>query len=76
LQAFICLVGLLLSQILWKKARGAGHSLSLESLLDQLAEVRKTEIVTVSDLRAKPVKETQMEEMEPELQRLYNDLVK
>jgi len=72
---FICLIGLLLSQILWKKAREAGHNLSLESLLDRLAEVRQAEIVTVTSLRGKPVKKTQLEEMELELQRLYNDLV-
>jgi len=72
---FICLIGLLLSQILWKKAREAGHNLSLDSLLDRLAEVRQAEIVTVTSLRGKPVKKTQLEEMELELQRLYNDLV-
>jgi len=73
---FICLIGLLLSQILWKKAREAGHNLSLETLIDRLTQVRKAEIITVTSLRGKPVKETQTEEMPPELQRLYNDLAK
>jgi len=73
---FICLIGLLLSQILWEKAREAGHNLSLETLIDKLTEVRKVEIITVTSLQGKPVKETQLEEMPPELQRLYNDLAK
>lgn len=73
---FICLIGLLLSQILWKKARDKGYSLSLESLIDRLTDIRKAEIVTISGLKGKPVKEMQLEEMEPELQELFNALAK
>lgn len=71
---FICLIGLLLSQVLWKKARDAGFNMSVENLIDRLAEVRKAEIVTVTSLKGKPQKQTQLEEMDPELQQLYEAL--
>ncbi len=72
---FICLTGLLLSQILWKKAHDAGYNMTLENLLDRLTEIREAEIITVQSLKAKPTKETQLEEMEPELKKLYDALV-
>lgn len=71
---FICLIGLLLSQVLWKKARDAGYTVSIENLIDRLTEIRKAEIITVNGLKGNPVKETQLEEMEPELQALYEAL--
>ncbi|MDH7526066.1 MAG: hypothetical protein QHH10_12200, partial [Peptococcaceae bacterium] len=73
---FICLIGLLLSQVLWKKARETGHIMSIENLIDRLTEIRKAEIITVNGLKGSPMKETQLEEMEPELQALYEALVK
>jgi transposase len=73
---FICLIGLLLSQVLWKKARDKGYILSLENLIDRLTAIRKAEIVTVNGLKGKAVKETQLEEMEPILQELYDALAK
>ncbi|MFZ5686659.1 MAG: IS1634 family transposase [Bacillota bacterium] len=73
---FICLTGLLLSQILWKKAREAGCSMSLENLIDELEKVRRAEIITFASLKSKPVREIQLEEMEPKLQELYDMLVK
>lgn len=73
---FICLIGLLLSQVLWKKAREAGYTMSLENLIDRLTEIRKAEIITINSLKSKPVKETQLEEMEPDLQELYTVLIK
>ncbi|MDH7578762.1 MAG: IS1634 family transposase [Bacillota bacterium] len=73
---FICLTGLLLSQILWKKAREAGYNYSLETLIDKLTGIRKAELITMNGLKGKPVKETQLEEMEPELQELYTALIK
>ena len=72
---FICLIGLLLSQILWKKAREAGHTISLEALLDRLSEVRQAEVITLSSHQGRPAKTTQLEQMEPELQRLYDDVM-
>jgi len=72
---FICLTGLLLSQILWKKAREAGYSYSLETIIDKLTEILKVELITIRSIKGKPVKETQLEEMEPELQDLYTVLM-
>ncbi len=72
---FICLAGLLLSQVLQKKASDAGHNVGIESLIDRLSEVRMAETVTIQSLKSKPVRETQLEEMDPELQKLYDDLV-
>ena len=73
---FICLIGLLLSQLLWKKAREAGYQMNVETLLDRLSEIRMAEIITVQDMKQKPQKEEQLEEMEPELETLYRTLVK
>lgn len=73
---FICLTGLLLSQSLWKKAKEAGYNFSIETLLDKLMEVREAEIVSLTSLKGKPIKEKQLEEMEPELLELYQELDK
>jgi transposase len=71
---FICLIGLLLSQVIWKKARDAGYSMAVETLIDRLTEVRKAEIVTISSLKGKPQKEIHLEQMESELKKLYETL--
>ena len=71
---FICLIGLLLSQILWKRAREAGYSLSMESLIDRLTRVRMAEVVILTGFKAKPVKEIRLEDMEPDLRLLYDTL--
>jgi len=73
---FICMTGLLLSQILWKRAINADICMSMENLIDKLSQIRKAEIVTITGLKGKPVKESQLEEMNPELQELYNALTK
>ena len=72
---FICLTGLLLSQVLWKKAQDLGYTISIERLIDQLSDVRNAEIVSVTDLKGKPAKETQLEEMDPDLKKLYEELL-
>jgi len=72
--AFLSITGFLLSQALWKKAREAGYTVSIETLLDRLTEVREAEIVSLSGMKGKPVKEKQLEEMEPELLELYQTL--
>ncbi len=72
---FICLIGLLLSQVLWKKACDAGYSMDVETLIDRLTEIRKAEVVTVTGLKGKPEKETLLEQMEPELEKLYEALL-
>ncbi len=72
---FICLIGLLITQILWKKASELGYSWSLEKLLDNLTTIRKIEIITLTDLQGRPQMEVQLEDMEPDLQRLYEGLI-
>jgi transposase len=72
---FICIMGLLLSQLLWKKANDLGYSLSVDELLDRLTEVRKAEILTITRIDGKPQREELFEEMDPELSRLYDELV-
>ena len=72
---FICLTGLLLSQLLWKKAKDLGYNYSIESLIDMLSDIRKADIVTVTGLKGKPAKMSQLEEMEPELNKLYQELL-
>jgi hypothetical protein len=37
--------------------------------------VRQTEIVTITGLKGKAPKEIQLEEMEPDLEKVYNDMV-
>ncbi|GAB6275450.1 MAG: hypothetical protein STSR0004_23200 [Peptococcaceae bacterium] len=39
-------------------------------------EIRETEMVTVTDLKGGPQKEVQLEEMEPWLQKLYEEVMK
>lgn len=73
---FICLIGLLLSQLLWKKTREAGYRMNVETLLDRLSEIRMAEILTVHDLKEKPQKEELLEQMDSELETLYRTLVK
>jgi transposase len=72
---FICLIGLLLSQVLWKKAKDLGYTISPENLIDMLSEVRKAEIVTVTGLKGKPTRESQLEEMDPGLKKMYEELL-
>jgi len=72
---FICLTGLLLSQVLWKKVRELGYTISAERLIDMLSKIRKAEIVTVTGLKGKPVKESQLEEIEPGLKKMYEELL-
>jgi len=69
---FVCIMGLLLSQMLWQKAKEEGYEGSIESLLDLLMQVRQVEIVSVSDLQKKPIKETTLETMKPEIQKWYD----
>jgi transposase len=71
---FICITGLLLSQVLWKKAKDLGYISSIETIIDELSRVRQAEIVTVTGLKGKAPREIQLEEMEPELEKMYNDM--
>lgn len=73
---FICITALLLSQVLAKKAKDCGYNYSVEALIDRLSEVRRAEIVTITGMKGRPAKEKQLEEMEPELLMLYEQLDK
>ncbi len=72
---FICVAGLLLSQLVWKKAKELGYTSSIETIIDELSKVRQTEIVTITGLEGKAPKEIQLEDMEPELEKMYTDMV-
>ncbi|MBC8452520.1 MAG: IS1634 family transposase [Spirochaetes bacterium] len=72
---FICIMGLLLSQVLHKQAAACGSTVGLEHLLDELGTIRKAEIVTIKHLKAKPVKTEQLEQMSPELEKLYKQIL-
>lgn len=71
---FICVTGLLLSQVLLKKAKDLGYTSSIETIINELCRVRQAEIVTVTGLKGKASKEVQLEEMDPELEKMYNDM--
>lgn len=71
---FICVTGLLLSQLVWKKAEILGYTSSVETIIDELSKVRQAEIITVTGLKGKAPKEIQLEEMEPELEKMYTDM--
>jgi len=58
--------------MLWQKAKEEGYEGSIESLLDLLTQVRQVEIISVSDLQKKPIKETTLETMKPEIQKWYD----
>ncbi len=69
-----CVTGLLLSQVLLKKANDLGYTSSIETIINELSRVRQVEIVTVTGLKGKAPREVQLEEMEPELEKMYNDM--
>ena len=71
---FVCILGLLLSQMLWQKAKEEGYEGSIESLLDRLTQVRQVESISISDLQKKPIKETTLVTMKPEVQKWYDVL--
>jgi len=73
---FICITALLLSQVLAKQAKDCGYNYSVEALIDRLSEVRRAEIVTITGMKGRPPKEKQLEEVEPKLLMLYDQLDK
>jgi transposase len=73
---FICITALLLSQVLAKKAKDCGYNYSVEALIDRLTEIRIAEVITVTGMKGRPPREEQLEEMEPELLKLYENLDK
>ena len=49
--------------------------MSTEKLLDKLMSVRQSEVYIINDLKGKPKKEIQLEEMDNELKEMYERLV-
>ncbi|MDH7579027.1 MAG: hypothetical protein QHH75_14710 [Bacillota bacterium] len=47
--------------------RDTGYTMSVESMINRLSEVRLVETITLYSLNSKPVRETQLEEIDPEL---------
>ena len=72
---FMCVVGMLLTQLLQKMALEAGFSYSSDKIIEMLSEVRESEIITITDLKGKPSKQVQLEEMSDEVKVLYNTLI-
>ncbi|HAG08268.1 MAG TPA: hypothetical protein DCW46_06905 [Desulfotomaculum sp.] len=63
MHTFICLTGLLLSQVFYKKERDVSYHMSIESLINKLSEVHMVETISIYSLNSKPIRETQLEEM-------------
>ncbi len=72
---FICLTGLLLSQLLWKKTKELDYTYSIETVIDKLTSIRKADIVSLTGLKGKPARVSQLEEMDPDLEKLYQALL-
>lgn len=72
---FICVIGMLLTQIMYKVARDSGFLYSSDKIIDMLSEVREAEIVKISDLKGKPSKEVQLEEMDDDVKKLFTTLM-
>ena len=72
---FICLTGLLLSQLLWEKTKELGYNYSIETVIDKLTSIRKADIVSLTGLKGKPARVSQLEEMDPDLEKLYQALL-
>lgn len=72
---FMCVIGMLLTQLLQKMAREAGFSYSSDKIIEMLSEVREAVIITLTDLKGKPSKQVQLEEMDEEVNKLYTTLM-
>lgn len=64
---FTCLLGYLLSRILYLRARATGFDGSMERLLDTLEKVRRVTVIRQTSDAAKPRLSTQLEEIDPEV---------
>lgn len=72
---FICVLGYLLSTLLWRDARSAAHyGGTLDSLLDSLNNIRLATFIEPSPKRGKPRATHQLEEMSDEEAKLLNSL--
>lgn len=68
---FICLLGLLLVEILRKKVCDAGIKMSLDDILDSLANIRESVAILYTGKRGRPRVEVQLEEMDETQKKLF-----
>lgn len=72
---FMCILGYLMSTLLWKQAREkAGYAGTLESLLDDLNGIRLAAIIETGKGRGKPKVAYQLEQLDPEQEILVQAL--
>ena len=71
---FTCVLGYLLSALIWQDARKAGFYGSLDSLLDSLNDIRLSRTVEASGKRGKPKVIDKLEEMSEEQLALFKAL--
>jgi hypothetical protein len=68
---FICLLGLLLAEILRKKAHDAGIKMSLDDILYHLGNIRESVSIFSTGEKGKPRVEVQLEEMDETEKELF-----
>ncbi|NGX43227.1 MAG: hypothetical protein K940chlam7_01519 [Chlamydiae bacterium] len=71
---FICVIGYLLSTLIWHDARKTGFSGTLDNLLDSLNEIRLSRLIELTGKRGKPKVTYQLEEMSKEQETLVQAL--
>lgn len=71
---FICVLGYLLSTLIWHKAKKNGFTGTLDNLLDSLNSVRLSQQLELSGERGKPKVTYQLEEMSQEQESLLKGL--
>lgn len=72
---FICILGYLMSTLLWKQAREkAGYAGTLDNLLDTLNGIRLAAIIEAGKGRGKPKVAYQLEQLDPEQEKLVQAL--
>ena len=60
---FICLLGLLISELLRKKLFDAGMKMSLEEIIERLSNIRKSTTIYYTGKKGRPKVESQLESM-------------
>ena len=60
---FICVIGYLLSTLIWHDARKAGFNGTLDNLLDSLNDIRLSRFIELTGKQGKPKVTYQLEEM-------------
>ncbi len=71
---FICVIGYLLSTLIWHDARKAGFNGTLDNLLDSLNDIRLSRFIELTGKQGKPKVTYQLEEMSKEQEALVQAL--